>query len=179
MPPEPILRLRNCVVRPYHEDDAEGIAKVANNPNIAKWLRNHFPSPYTVDDARKWIKVATTEDPTRDFAICEPDGSTFVGSIGLKMRDDVHYRTMELGYFLSEDHWGRGIITEATVAFADWAFNRFDHLIRLEAQVIDGNGASARVLEKAGFELESRQKKATEKGGVIRDLLIYTKFRPE
>lgn len=177
--PEPILRLRSCVIRPYDEGDAECVAKVANNPNIARWLRNVFPQPYTLDDAKGWIKITTEESPRRNFAICEPDGVKVIGTIGLKARDDVHYRTMELGYFLSEDYWGRGIMTEAVIGFAEWSFKNFGHLLRLEAQVIDGNGGSARALEKAGFEFESRQKKATEKGGVVRDLLIYAKFKEE
>lgn len=113
----------------------------------------------------------------RDFAICLPDGSAVIGGIGLKTRDDVHYRKMELGYWLGEDQWHRGIATEAVTVFSAWAFDRFDFLLRLEAEVFEGNRASCRVLEKAGFVFEGRQIKAVEKLGIVMDTLMYCKFR--
>ena len=179
MPPEPILRLRSCLLRAYDEGDVGPLARAANNPEIARWLRNAFPHPYTTDNSKAWISIATSTSPIRDFAICQPDGSTVIGGIGLKVRDDIHYRTMEIGYWLCEDHWHRGIATEAVTAFSDWAFDRFDHLLRLEAEVFEGNVASGRVLEKAGFVFEARKRKAIEKLGTVMDALMYCKFRPE
>ncbi|KAI1117750.1 acyl-CoA N-acyltransferase [Nemania sp. NC0429] len=180
-PPRPILQLGHSVIRPYSEDDVECLAKEANNPKIAQWMRNSFPHPYTTSDAEKWISITTTSaSPLRDFAICRLDNTTAViGGIGLKTRDDIHYRTMELGYWLGEDHWRRGIASEAVSAFAEWAFDHFEKLVRLEAEVFDGNAASARVLEKAGFELEGRRRMAVEKSGTVMDALVYCMFRRE
>ncbi|KAK3377615.1 acetyltransferase [Podospora didyma] len=182
---QPILRLRNCIVRPYAECDFSSLAEAANNPKIARGMRDAFPQPYTTDDAKAWISIASAASPLRDFAICHQPGECdsdsgpglVIGGIGLKARDDIHYRTMEIGYWLNEDFWGRGIATEAVSAFSEWAFGAFGHLIRLEAQVLEGNPASGRVLEKAGFELEGRQKKSAEKLGVVMDTLIYCRFR--
>lgn len=177
MPPEPLFRLRRCTVRAYDAEDSTCLAKAANNLKIAQWMRNTFPQPYTVTDATSWISRANSSTPAYDFAICSTDGSTVIGGIGLKPRDDIHYRTMEIGYWLSEDYWHQGIATEAVAAFSGWAFDTFNHLLRLEAEVYDGNGASGRVLDKAGFELEARQKMAIEKDGVVMDALMYCKFR--
>ncbi|KAI0538621.1 acyl-CoA N-acyltransferase [Xylaria digitata] len=177
--PGPILRLEHSVIRPYHEDDAKSLVKEANNPKIAQWMRNAFPQPYTTSDAEKWISIATSASPPRDFAICRPDNAAVIGGIGLKTRNDIHHRTMELGYWLGEDHWHQGITTEAVSVFAKWAFENFDKLLRLEAEVFDGNAASARVLEKAGFEFEARQRKAVEKSGTVMDTLTYCMFRQE
>jgi [ribosomal protein S5]-alanine N-acetyltransferase len=178
-PPKPILQLKHSVIRPYREDDVKSLAKEADNPKVAQWMRNSFPHPYTISDAEKWISIATSASPLRDFAICRPDNTAVIGGIGLKPRGDIHYRTMELGYWLGEDHWHQGITSEAVSVFAKWAFDNFDTLLRLEAEVFDGNAASARVLEKAGFEFEARQRKAIEKSGTVMDTLIYCMFRPE
>jgi RimJ/RimL family protein N-acetyltransferase len=177
MSPEPILRLRSCLIRAYNEGDVESVAKAANNPKIARWMRNTFPQPYTTDNAKAWISIANSSSPILNFAICQPDGSAVIGGIGLKARDDIHHRTMEIGYWLCEDYWGQGIATEAATAFSDWAFDKFDLLLRLEAEIFEGNVGSGRVLEKAGFVFEARQKYAVEKLGVVMDTLTYCKFR--
>ncbi|KAL7939977.1 acyl-CoA N-acyltransferase [Trichoderma barbatum] len=177
MPPAPILKLKSCLVRAYDEGDVKSLARAANNPKISRWMRNTFPQPYTTDDAKKWISIANYASPMRDFAICQLDGSVVIGGIGLKARDDIHYRTMEIGYWLSEDRWHQGIATEVVIAFSDWAFENFKQLLRLEAEVLEGNVGSCRVLEKAGFVFEARQKNAVEKMGAVMDTFIYCKFR--
>ena len=175
--PEPILRLGKCLIRPYHESDAEAIAKVANDPQIARWMRNTFPQPYSVGDAANWISIATSVSPPRDFVICGLDGTTVLGSIGLKTRDDVQYRTMEIGFWLGKDYWRQGIAREAVSAFSDWAFENFDWILRLEAEVFEGNEGSTRVLEKSGYVFEARKRAAVEKWGVVMNLLTYCKLR--
>jgi RimJ/RimL family protein N-acetyltransferase len=178
MPTEPILQLRRCLIRPFTEEDVESLAKAANNPKIARWTRNRFPHPYTTDDAKEWISMANSASPVLNFAICKLDSPSVIGGIGLKTLDDIYYRTMEIGYWLSEDVWGQGIATEVVTAFSDWAFARFDPLLlRLEAETFDGNEASGRVLAKAGFAFEGRHKMAAEKWGKVMDTLTYCKFR--
>lgn len=173
---ETILQLESCSVRAYDEGDTESLAKAANNPKIARWLRNTFPHPYRIPDAKKWICIANTP-PLHDFAICTPDRSIVIGGIGLKARDDIHHRTMEIGYWICEEYWYRGIATEVVIAFSSWAFENFEYLVRLEAEVFEGNLASCRVLEKSGFEFEGRQRAAIEKMGVVMDAFMYVKTR--
>ncbi|CAG7555246.1 unnamed protein product [Fusarium equiseti] len=176
MSSETILQLTTCTVRPYKESDAESLAKAANNSKIARYMRNTFPHPYAIPDAKKWISIANTP-PLHDFAICTLDGSVVIGGIGLKARDDIHHRTMEIGYWICEDYWHRGIATEVVRAFSDWAFDNFENLVRLEAEVFEGNPASCRVLVKSGFDFEGRQRAAVEKMGKIIDTFTYSKTR--
>ncbi len=97
-PPEPILRLRKYLIRSLYEGDAAALAREANNPGFAKWMRNTFSQPYHIDDAAKWISIATSASPLRDFAICRLDENTVIGGIGLKIRDAIHYRMMQINY---------------------------------------------------------------------------------
>ncbi|KAH7235564.1 acyl-CoA N-acyltransferase [Fusarium tricinctum] len=174
-----ILQLSTCLVQAYHSGNIESLAKAANNPRIARWMQNTFPQPYTVKDAENWISIANTRSPLLDFAICQPDGITVIGGVGLKAQEDVHHRTMEIGYWMAEDYWHQGIATEVIAKFSSWAFDNFANLVRLEAEVFEGNTASCRVLEKCGFEFEGRQKAAVEKLGVIMDAYTYVKLRVE
>jgi RimJ/RimL family protein N-acetyltransferase len=121
-------------------------------------------------DAEDWIRKASSDDPITSFAI-EVDHAA-VGGIGLVLQTDIFRRSAEIGYWLGEDYWGRGIVTEAVRAFTDWGFANFD-LSRIYAGVFEWNPASARVLEKAGFEFEGRMNKAVTKEGRIGDELIY------
>ncbi|QBZ61274.1 hypothetical protein PoMZ_08222 [Pyricularia oryzae] len=164
MYPKPILSLSTCQIRHYCDEDIDSLSRAANNPQIAKWMRNTFPSPYTTEDARKWISELASP---YDFVICTPDGSTLMGGVGLKKRSDIHHRTMEIGYWVGEEHWGKGIASEVVKAFAEWAFAEYDSLLRLEGEVFEGNAGSCRVLEKAGFKLEGKHEMAVEKDGVI------------
>jgi RimJ/RimL family protein N-acetyltransferase len=121
-------------------------------------------------DAEDWIRKASSDDPITSFAI-EVDHAA-VGGIGLVLQTDIFRRSAEIGYWLGEDYWGRGIITEAVKAFTAWGFASFD-LSRIYAGVFEWNPASSRVLEKAGFEFEGRMKKAVTKEGRTGDELIY------
>lgn len=176
-PPEPILHLRKCLIRSLSEGDEEALAREANNPGIAKWMRNTFPQPYRTEDAAKWISIASSASLLLDFAICRLDTNTVIGGIGLKTQDDIHYRTMEIGYWLGEDHWNQGIVSEAISVFSEWTFEQFKHVLRLEAEVFEGNDASARALEKAGYTFEAKKKNAIEKMGAVMSVLVYCKFR--
>ena len=174
--PTSILRLRKCLIRSPHEGDAKSLASEANNPEIAKWMRNAFPHPYRLEDAAEWISSATSASPLHDFAICRPNDNTVIGGIGLKAKDDVSHRTMQIGYWLGEEHWRQGIAKEAVSAFSEWTFEQFKHILRLEAKVYEGNNSSVRVLENAGFTFEAKNRNAIEKLGVVRSVLVYCKF---
>ncbi|KAF9888082.1 hypothetical protein FE257_009347 [Aspergillus nanangensis] len=124
--PEPILTLNKCLLRPYSEDDVVDIAREGNNPKIAQWMTNRYPNPYGLDDAKKWVSTVLSQPRPYCFAICLPGENVAIGGIGLKPQEDVGYRTMELGYWLGEDHWRKGIATEALIAFSRWTFEHFE-----------------------------------------------------
>jgi len=161
-------------IRPWRRGDEPSLVVYANNRKVAGNLRDAFPHPYTPADARSWIDRATRQDPATSFAIAS--GVEAIGGIGLILGSDVFRRSAELGYWLGEPFWGRGIASRAVGAFTAWAFARFD-LLRIEAGVFEGNPASARVLEKAGFTFEARLRKAATKEGRTLDLLLYARVK--
>ncbi len=168
------LELKTCVIRPWQAGDEESLARHANNYGIWRNVRNRFPYPYSMDDAREWIRLAGEEDPQLNFAIVV--GGEAVGGIGLVLKDDIYRCAAEIGYWLGEEFWGQGIMTEAARALTGWAFENFD-LSRIYAGVLEWNPASMRVLEKAGYQFEARLRKAIIKEGQVMDELIYAVVR--
>jgi ribosomal-protein-alanine N-acetyltransferase len=168
------IKFGEYMVRDWRKDDAPAIAQYANNRNIAMWLRDRFPYPYTVYDAEGFLTAVARQDPRLSFAIATRREA--IGGIGLDMGIDVYRFTAELGYWLGEPFWGRGIMSEAVVRFTAWAFGHLE-LHRIYANVFASNAASARVLEKAGFECEGRLRASVFKSGRILDQLLYAKIK--
>ena len=161
-------------LRPWRAGDEASLAKYANNRKVWRNMRDLFPYPYTVDDARAWLAKREGQQPENVFAIAT--ATEAVGGIGLHPQIDIDRRTAEVGYWLGEPFWGRGIATRAVRALVGYAFANFD-LARLQAHVFEWNPASARVLEKAGFTLEARVKKAVTKDGQTIDMFQYALVR--
>lgn len=168
------LKLKSCSVRSWEWRDRDAIVRHANNRNVWINLRDRFPHPYTVNDACRWLDTVVGQKPETNFAI-DVAGEA-VGGIGFTVQYDVARRSAEIGYWLGEEFWGRGIATEALIAVTDYAFSNYD-VCRLFAHVFDWNRASARVLEKAGYELEGRMKKSVTKDGQTIDQLMYAIVR--
>jgi len=168
------LVLKSCTIRPWRLDDAESLAKHANNRKVWLGLRDLFPHPYTSDDAHKFLQKAMDAEPVTNFCI-EVEGPA-TGVIDIYLGQDVHRHTATLGYWLGEDFWGRGIMTEAAAAFTDFCFENFP-LRRISAEVFANNPASARVLEKAGFVFEGCLKNNVIKDGKLLDSLLYAKTK--
>ena len=159
------INIRNWQIR-----DAQALAAVANNRNVWNSIRNEFPSPYTVMDALAWIKHANEDKPVANFAI--EIGNIVAGNISCTRHKDVYAKTVELGYFIGENYWGKGIAT-AAVALMLEAIKKNKEIVRIEAKIFGGNGASARVLEKNNFVLEGTRKNAIYKNGVIADEQVW------
>ena len=169
------IRLSRCTLRPWRAGDEPSLERYANNRNVSRNLRDRFPYPYTAADAKEWIALAASRAPVRDFAIVVDGGA--VGGIGVEPKEAERRHSAEIGYWLGEPFWGRGIATEAVRAVTEYAFATFD-IWRLEAGVFDWNPASARVLEKAGYSLEGRARHAVLKDGRVGDRLLYGLVRP-
>jgi len=149
---------------------------LANNPNIAKNLKDSYPQPYTIHDARHWIEYNQKFNPPQNLAI-EYNGQ-LVGAIGCERGKDELRTNMEIGFWVGEAFWGKGIATEAVRVFTKYLFEKFD-VQRLFAQIYDFNIPSMRVLEKAGFQAEAVLKNAFVKHGEIGDLFQYVKLRED
>ena len=168
------LRLAKCRVRSWRESDAESLASHANNRRVWINLRDRFPHPYTIADARSFIAEALAAAPETMFAI-EVETAA-VGGIGFTLHDDVERVSAEIGYWLGEAFWGRGIMAEALAAVTAHAI-RTHHLTRLFAVPYEWNVASFRVLEKAGYSLEGRMRRSAIKDGHVIDQLLYAHTR--
>lgn len=158
------------LLRPWKLEDVESLVEHANNSNIAKFMTNTFRHPYGKDDAERFIAFATKDDPIHIFAI-EVEGKA-VGGIGLHFQEDIMSKNAELGYWLGEKYWGRGIITKAVKQMVAFGFKTYD-INRIYARPFGTNTASQKVLEKAGFQLEAKLEKTIFKNGEFLDELIY------
>lgn len=168
------FKLTSGTVRSWQWRDRNSLVRYGNNRNVWINLRDRFPHPYTEADARFWLESVVGAKPETTFAITVADEA--VGGIGYTVQTDVAHRSAEIGYWLGEEFWGRGITTEALVAVTDYAFATHD-LCRLYAHVFAWNPASARVLEKAGYVFEGRLRKSVTKDGQTIDQLMYATIR--
>jgi [ribosomal protein S5]-alanine N-acetyltransferase len=167
------LQLLHCVVRSLQVADASSIAKHGNNRNVWMNLTDRFPHPYTVMAALKWI---TSPESETSFAI-DVDGVA-VGAIGVTLQPSPKHHSAEIGYWLGESYWGRGIASEALRALTDYAFEEYN-LVRIYAHVFESNPASMRVLEKCGYVREAWLKKSIKKDGRIIDQALYAMVRED
>ncbi len=158
------------VIRGWRKGDEISLQKNADNPNVSGFLMDRFPAPYTIEAAQLWVDRLIEQSPLVNFAIVIDD--EVVGGIGLELREDVYRKTALLGYWLSEELWGKGIITEAVNLITAYAFANLD-IIRIQAGVLSKNPASMRVLEKAGYQKEGVSRNAIIKNGEVLDEHVY------
>jgi [ribosomal protein S5]-alanine N-acetyltransferase len=171
------ILFEGIILRPWSIDDAAELAEIANNKNIADNLRDLFPFPYNLRDARKWLKMVLPENlPPKYFAI--KIGKTLVGSIGIVPKEDIYRKNVEIGYFLSEKFWGQGIAVRAIKAATSYAFNEFD-IVRVYAEPFADNLRSRKALEKAGFTLEATFRRNVIKNGILKDSCIYSVLKED
>lgn len=157
-------------LRRLRDNDAESIARHANDRRVSIHLRDRFPYPYAAEDARSFIELIAADDPQLHFGI--EIGGEVVGAVGLQPLDDVERLSAEIGYWLGAEFWGKGIMPEAVRAVTDYG-HRSLACRRIYAKVFGGNARSERVLEKAGFCLEGRLRSAVIKEGRLLDVLLY------
>ncbi|MFN8354667.1 MAG: GNAT family protein [Spirosomataceae bacterium] len=157
------------ILRTFQYGDEASLALAANDERVAANLRDVFPNPYTLDNAKEWVnfQVKTNGQQLTSFAIIVND--KVAGGIAIVPQDDVAQISAEIGYWLGVDYWGRGIATEAVGLMATYAFEHFPTIHRLFAKVYSRNVASMRVLEKVGFVLEGIHRESVQKNDVILD----------
>jgi RimJ/RimL family protein N-acetyltransferase len=159
------------VIRDWQMGDAPSITKYANNRKIWINLRDAFPHPYRLEHAEEFISRVLDSNSTTVFAISNEKEA--IGSIGLMRGVDVHRYTAELGYWLGEPFWGKGIMTHAVKSITAYAIHDLK-LKRVFAEPFAGNSASARVLEKAGFQCEGLMRSNVYKDGKVLDQFLYS-----
>jgi [ribosomal protein S5]-alanine N-acetyltransferase len=155
-------------LRPWEVEDKEVLAGLFNNINIWNNLRDYIPHPYSTGDAERFISAQAETSPTLNFAILNEKEP--VGGIGITLLEDVYKMNVELGYWVAEPFWGKGIATIAVGLMTDYVFETFA-INRIVAEVFDYNRSSMRVLEKNGYHLESVRRK-----GILKNDLLYDDF---
>jgi RimJ/RimL family protein N-acetyltransferase len=168
------LSLSTCIVRRWAESDAESLQRHADNRKVSMHLRDRFPYPYPIEAARNFLGLMASQPVATVWAI-EVDGHA-VGGIGIELHSDVERVSAEIGYWLGEQYWNRGIATDALKAVTAEVFTRFE-ITRLYAVPFADHTASVRVLEKAGYVREGRMHQSAIKDGRIRDQLLYAAYR--
>ena len=167
------IKTERLILRSLKESDAETLSSLGNNKNIWANLTDSFPHPYTLEDAKNWIKINKEKEKIENFAITIND--ELIGMIGQeKIKDHV----LTIGYWIGEPHWGKGYITEALKAFIKHLFENHE-IIRIEAKVFTHNPASCRVLEKQGFTKEGLLRKREKKVESYVDEWIYSITRED
>jgi len=166
----------NILIRPWEISDKPSLVKYANNWKIAKNLIDKFPYPYHEKDAESYIEFANADQPVHLFAI-DHDGEA-IGAIGITLQRDIYRKNVELGYWLAEPFWGRGIVCKAVIQMVKFAFENYD-IARIYAGVFGSNLASQRVLEKSHFTLEAKFQKTLFKNGEYQNELIYALRRED
>ena len=166
-----IIKCDKCILRNWKASDIESLVKNANNIKIAENLRDGFPFPYTHEDGNHFLSIAK-ENP--NFMAIDVNNIA-VGGIGLSPRDDIERISAEVGYWLGEDYWGKGIVSSALNGIVEYGFNDLN-LKRIFATPIEQNTGSRRVLEKNGFVLEGILRKSVIKFDKIYNTALYAKI---
>lgn len=169
------LELSRCTVRPWAVTDLDSLVTHANNRHVSMHLRDRFPFPYEREHGRGFLEWISQQPSSTVWALVVEGAAT--GGIALELHADVERVSAEVGYWLGEGAWGRGIVTEALTAVTAEAFRVFD-LTRIYALPFADNHASVRVLEKAGYAREGHLRQSAIKNGIVRDQFLYAAYKP-
>lgn len=161
-------RVKNpmIVLREYADSDLETLVRIANNEKVARYLVYTFPHPYTQSDAEWWISTGSRQDGAITRVI-EYQG-VFVGSVGITRQNGWRDHLGEIGYWVAEEHWGKGIATAALSQMTDYGFTK-RKFRKLYAPVLAPNTASMKVLENCGYMREAILKAEVKKNGIYYD----------
>ncbi len=166
----------NCIIRQWRAEDAKSLSELLNNKKILDNLRDGLPFPYTEDDALEYINAMLNADKNSVFAFAIEFEGEVAGSIGVFRQSNIHSKTAELGYYIGEKFWNRGIATFSVKKVCDFVFKNTD-IIRIYAEPFARNAASCRVLEKAGFQREGTLRSNAVKNAVVEDMKMYAKIK--
>ena len=166
----------DCTIRPWDLKDADALAQALSNKKILNNLRDGLPYPYTAEDAEEYITSMINADPTDTFAFAIIADGKVIGSIGVFRGENIHRQTAEMGYYIAEDYWGRGIMTDIVRQTCEYVFAHSD-ILRIFAEPFAHNTASCRVLEKAGFQFEGLMRNNAVKNGQVIDMKLYALVR--
>lgn len=167
-----------CRIRKWELSDAKDLAAALSNRKVQDNLRDGLPYPYTEQDGKEFISAMLSADENETFAFAIMVDDKVVGSIGIFRQGNIHSQTAELGYYIAEEYWGKGIMTEAVKQICEYVFANSD-IIRIYAEPFAYNIASCRALEKAGFQYEGTLRSNAVKNGKVIDMKMYSLLKEE
>ena len=167
-----------CRIRKWELSDAKDLAAALSNKKVQDNLRDGLPYPYTEQDGKEFISAMLSADENETFAFAIMVDDKVVGSIGIFRQGNIHSQTAELGYYIAEEYWGKGIMTEAVKQICEYVFGDSD-IIRIYAEPFAYNMASCRVLEKVGFQYEGTLRSNAVKNGKVIDMEMYSLLKAE
>ena len=167
-----------CRIRKWELSDAKDLAAALSNKKVQDNLRDGLPYPYTEQDGKEFISAMLSADENETFAFAITVDNTVIGSIGIFRQENIHRQTAELGYYIAEEYWGKGIMTEAVKQICAYVFAKSD-IIRIYAEPFAYNIASCRVLEKVGFQYEGTLRSNAVKNGRVIDMEMYSLLKAE
>lgn len=167
----------DCIIRPWELKDAKNLSNLLSNKKILDNLRDGLPYPYTEENAKDFINYTTqSRENNSDYIFAITIDDKAIGSIGVAPKGNIHSQTAEMGYYISESYWGQGIGTSAIKQVCEYIFKN-TNIMRVFAEPFATNGASCRILEKAGFDFEGTLRKNAVKNGVVLDMKMYAKIK--
>ncbi len=158
-------------LRDFFNKDVDYLVLFLNNKNVTKYLTSRIPQPYSIDDAEWWVNIGSKAGITKAIEV----NGKYIGTIGVNIAQYERIRSAEIGYWLEEYSWGKGIATEAVMKMTEYVFTK-TNIVRLYAPVFSPNKASMRVLEKCGYQLEGVLKKSVFKNDEFLDEHLYAKI---
>ncbi len=167
-----------CRIRKWELSDAKDLAAALSNKKVQDNLRDGLPYPYTEQDGKEFISAMLSADENETFAFAIIVDDMVIGSIGIFRQDNIHRQTAELGYYIAEEYWGKGIMAEAVKQICEYVFGNSD-IIRIYAEPFAYNIASCRVLEKAGFQYEGTLRSNAVKNSKVIDMKMYSLLKEE
>ena len=167
-----------CRIRKWELSDAKDLAAALSNKKVQDNLRDGLPYPYTEQDGKEFISAMLSADENETFAFAITVDNMVIGSIGIFRQGNIHRQTAELGYYIAEEYWGKGIMTEAVKQICKYVFANSD-IIRIYAEPFGEYIASCRVLEKVGFQYEGTLRSNAVKNGKVIDMEMYSLLKAE
>lgn len=162
-----------AVLREWRPEDAADLAGALNNKKILDNLRDGLPFPYSEKDAAEFIAFVRSAEKDSQYPFAITYGGKVIGGISVTRMTNIHRLTAELGYYIAEPYWGKGLTTQAVRQICGYVFENTD-IIRIFAEPYAFNAASCRVLEKAGFSFEGTLRKNAVKNGEVIDMKLYS-----
>ena len=162
-------------LRELKRDDREWLVRYLNNEQLVRYLASRIPQPYSFEDASWWVEVGSKEGA---FVRAITFNGVFCGVIGVYTKAAEYAHAAELGYWVAQEHWNKGIASKAVADFTELVFATTD-IQRLYAVVSAPNLASIQVMNKAGYSLEGILRKSVQKQGQFYDEHLFAKIRCE